>query len=135
MIDISPGICCCDVVKFLPRPSSLLLLTVALSLSACATAANRRALYFPAKPGGVWHDYETRRYAEAQTGISTAAYTSTTTTVAPVTPMPVSRPVRTTTETTTSGATVGTTPAESGLPSVPGATPAADAPAPVVPTP
>ena len=137
MVDNPAGICCSGEVKFLPRSSSLLLLTVALSLSACATAANRRALYFPAKPGGVWHDYETRRYAEAQTGISTTAYTTTTTTTTTgtKTPNPPSRPIR-------GGADIGsptmpapgsTTPADAGLPQTPTAAPAPDATSPTTP--
>ena len=78
-------------MKFLPRASSLLLLTTALSLSACATAANRRALYYPAKPSGLWHDYDTRRVAEARTGINTAAYATAPALGAP-TKLPPSRP-------------------------------------------
>lgn len=93
-------------MKFLPRASSLLLLTTVLSLSACATAANRRALYYPAKPGGLWHDYEARRLAEARTGINTAAYAT-----APALSAPTKLPA-------SSGAELGAPPPNNG-PAVP----------------
>ena len=128
-VDKVPAFWWFEGVKFLPRASSLLLLTTALSLSACATAANRRALYFPAKPGGLWHDYETRRIAEAQTGVNTAAYSTAPVLGAP-TKLPPSRPVP-------SGSDVGAPPPTNGpaaqVPGNPAVLPSADAGLPQTP--
>lgn len=111
-----------------------------MSLSACATAANRRALYFPARPGGVWSDYETRRLAEAQTGVSTTAYTTTTTTTTK-TRNPPSVPVRTGADAPAPISVAPsvpvpgvTTSADTGLPQTPGAI-TTDPASPTPPTP
>lgn len=56
------------------RPVLLALLTLfALALAACATAANRRALYYPTQPRGPWHDYRQRQLVAAQIGVPASA--------------------------------------------------------------
>lgn len=58
-------------MKFLPflRPTALLL--AAATLAACSTPANRRELYNTSdSKSGAWHDYDRRRQAEAETGVS-----------------------------------------------------------------
>lgn len=60
-------------MKFLPSLSSLALLPLLLTLSSCASSdpANLRQLYnAPLADNGPWHDYERRRQAEAETGVS-----------------------------------------------------------------
>ncbi len=95
-------------MKFLPSLSPLALASLALALSACANPANRRELYNTSQAeSGPWHDYDRRRMAEAETGVSGGSAP----TVVP-------------------GARSRTTPPPAGAPLPPGTAPA---PAPAVP--
>ena len=71
MVDNPVGFWCGGGVKFLPSFSPLALVSLTLVLSSCSTPANRRELYNTSMAdSGPWHDYDRRREAEAETGVS-----------------------------------------------------------------
>lgn len=60
-------------MKNFVSPRSLSLLGFCLAVAACATPANRRALYYPTEPRGPWHDYGRRQVVAAQLGVPASA--------------------------------------------------------------
>ena len=100
-------------------------MSVALALSSCANPANRRELYNTSQAdSGPWHDYERRREAEAQTGISGGASPSA---VSGTRGRPTAQP-------RTSNLPAGTSPAPAGTPAAQGTDTTSGAPpAPVNP--